>query len=130
MAASTVLPVIIRRRPPEVAAGRAKAVLHAALHELPAGLPERSAIVAEAGRLDEALDELGALERGDVHWEAAYPWLSAEQDPHAEALAMAASEAEDRARALITVIAACCGTEIADRIAAITGGTTGGQGNE
>lgn len=123
MTASTAVPVITRGESPEAVAARAQAVLHAALHSLPAGLNERSAVVTQVARLDEALDEHGALEREEVHWEAAYPWLSDRPDPHGEALMMAAREAEDRARALITTIAACCGTEVADKIAAIEGGT-------
>lgn len=122
---AAALPVITRGESPEAVAARARAILHAALHHLPAGLNERSAVVAEVARLDEALDEHGALEREEIHWEAAYPWLSDRQDPHGEALMMAAREAEDRARALITTIAACCGTEVADAIAAI-----GGTGEE
>ena len=119
MTASTA-PVLARRSPEDVAAG-AQAILHAALHHLPAGLRERSVVVAEVVRLDEALDEHGALEHGDVHWEAVYPWLSATEDPHAEALMMAACEAEDRARALVATIAAICGTEVADGIKSTAG---------
>jgi hypothetical protein len=119
MTASTA-PVLARRSPEDVAA-KARAILHAALHRLPAGLEERSAVVTQVGRLDEALDEHGALERGDVHWEAACPWLSVAEDPHAEAVMMAACEAEDRARALVATIAAICGTEVADGIKAAAG---------
>jgi hypothetical protein len=117
---SSTLPVITRRSPEDVAAW-ARAVLHAALHHLPAGLAERSVVVIQVARLDEALDEHGALEREDIHWEQPYPWLSATEDPRAEALMMAACEAEDRARALITTIAAVCGTEVADAIKSTAG---------
>jgi hypothetical protein len=119
MTAST-LPALTRRSPEDVAAA-AQAVLHAALHHLPAGLAERSVVVAEVVRLDEALDEHGALEDRLISWEQPYPWLSDTEDPHAEALMMAACEAEDRARALVATIAAICGTEVADGIKAAAG---------
>jgi hypothetical protein len=121
MTASTAAPALLRRRSPEDVAATARAILHAALHHLPAGLQERSVVVAQVARLDEALDEHGALERGDIHWEQPYPWLSAAEDPRAEALMMAACEAEDRARALLVTIAAVCGTEVADAIKAVAG---------
>ncbi len=121
MTADTAMPVIIRRRPPEEVAAHARAILHAALHHLPAGLAERSVVVAQVVRLDEAIDEHDALTDGLTHWEQLAPWLSAAEDPRAEALMMAACEAEDRARALIITIAAVCGTEIADEIKAAAG---------
>ena len=120
-AVATALPVTIRRRSPGDVAARAQAILHAALHHLPAGLAERSVVVIQVARLDDALDEHGALADGLTSWEQPYPWLSDAEDPHEEAVMLAACEAEDRARALITTIAAVCGTEVADAIKSTAG---------
>jgi hypothetical protein len=120
MTASTALPVLIRRRSPEDIAARAHAVLHAALavSEL---WDFKGAAIAACMNLDAALDEHQALASGVIHWEARYPELSAVEDPDGEALEKSASECALAMALLLVVIAAICGTEVADGIKAAAG---------
>lgn len=128
MAAAAALPVIIRRRSPQDIAGRAHQVLHAAIAiDWPASRAAWREVAFAAIALDRELDEYQALESGTVGWEAAYPELADAEDPHAEALGKAAEECALAMALLLMTIAACCGTEVADQIAAITGGTPGGE---
>jgi hypothetical protein len=115
MTASTAVPVIIRRRPPEVIAARAHVILHAALAVCE--LWESSAPAATAARdLDAALDEHRCLKARHTSWEQVYPELSDAEDPHGEALDKSAEECALAAALLLMTIAATSGKEVADAI--------------
>lgn len=117
---SAVIPA--RRRSPQDTAGRAHRVLDAALG-VAGEWGHCHAAAKAATALNLALEEYGLLERGDVHWESAYPHLRDVADPDGEALEKAAEEAALAAAILLMTIAATCGRELADDIkdtAAIT----------
>jgi hypothetical protein len=119
------LPVRTRRSPQDMASA-AHRVLDATLAV--AGQWTGSAVVGQAcAVLDGAIDEFTALDTDAVHWEAVYPFLRDEADPHAEALRKAAEEADALSRALLVAIAVTCGQHVADgiKLAAIEGGTGG-----
>lgn len=112
MSAATIT---FKRRDPAVIAARAHAVLHASLRMTwPEGRAARKAIGGAALDLDAALDDYRSLADGSVHWEQAYPHLSAEADPHEQALVKAAEETCFAMASLLVAIAAICGTEVAD----------------
>lgn len=109
--------ILVKRRDPAVIAARAHHVLDAVARRHAQWPAEgREAIAAAALDLDTALDLYGALADGSVHWEQAYAHLSAEADPDGAALEKAAEEAASAMAALLTVLAAFCGTEVADEM--------------
>ncbi len=90
----------------------AGAVLHEAL-ALPG--PQRRAVCAEMDALDRALEDHCLIAAGKTSWEAFYPELISEPDPHEAALEKAAAEAGDCAEALIRAIAARTAADCAGR---------------
>ena len=120
-----VLPVRELRSPEDTVAG-AHRLLHATLAVADKWVAS-DIVGCACAVLDGALDVFTAIRSGAVHWEAFYPHLAGEADPHAEALERAAEETDALARALLLAIAVACGTELADAIkdTAADGGTRG-----
>jgi len=109
------LTIPVRRRSPEEVAATAHRVLDAALAV--AGWWASSEAARQASRdLDEAVGNFTAVESGAVHWEAYYPELRTEADPHGEALDRLAGEACMAMAMLLVAIGATAGKGLASAI--------------
>jgi hypothetical protein len=97
VSAATVTPASVVRE--------AHAVLHVAMER-----PDRALLASEIITLADVLDAYAEIDEGEISPAWAFPDLRDEEDPGTEALRRAAERVEAAAEALVSKMAAHCGT--------------------